>query len=373
MDDALVALARRSSRHTAARCCSTPATTSWRPSAPTRRAKTMPSAPCAAAWRCSPSARRSAPKCRRAPRPRRLRRARRHPHRRRAARGGVDAEGTIRGIAVNIAARMEQTAPAGALRISHDTYAPGARPVRRRGAGAARWSRASTSPSQSYLVAARQAARVSRRHPRHRRRGDADDRPRRRARSLQDAFERLFTDRKLAAVTVVADAGIGKSRLLYEFDSLGEARPETLRPLPAAAPRRRRNGQPYRPAARHHRLAVADRRRRQHRRRASEDGTGHRAAVPGRRRTRPGRRPCPPARPPDRHRLAATVATSAASATTPSRSATARSMPRRSCSGASVPATAPRRLAARRPALGRRREPGLPRTTWPRSTATCRC
>ena len=36
--------------------------------------------------------------------------------------GGVDAEGTIRGIAVNIAARMEQAAPAGAMRISHDTY-----------------------------------------------------------------------------------------------------------------------------------------------------------------------------------------------------------------------------------------------------------
>jgi class 3 adenylate cyclase len=37
--------------------------------------------------------------------------------------GGVDADGSIRGIAVNIAARMEQTAPAGALRISHDAYA----------------------------------------------------------------------------------------------------------------------------------------------------------------------------------------------------------------------------------------------------------
>jgi len=36
--------------------------------------------------------------------------------------GGVDADGTIRGQAVNIAARMEQTAPAGNLRISHDTY-----------------------------------------------------------------------------------------------------------------------------------------------------------------------------------------------------------------------------------------------------------
>ncbi len=37
--------------------------------------------------------------------------------------GGVDADASIRGIAVNIAARMEQTAPAGAMRISHDTYA----------------------------------------------------------------------------------------------------------------------------------------------------------------------------------------------------------------------------------------------------------
>ena len=36
--------------------------------------------------------------------------------------GGIDAEGSIRGVTVNIAARMEQTAPPGALRISHETY-----------------------------------------------------------------------------------------------------------------------------------------------------------------------------------------------------------------------------------------------------------
>jgi len=35
---------------------------------------------------------------------------------------GVDLEGSIRGAAVNLAARMEQTAPPGSLRISHDTY-----------------------------------------------------------------------------------------------------------------------------------------------------------------------------------------------------------------------------------------------------------
>src|SRR5262249_23058029 len=36
--------------------------------------------------------------------------------------GGVDADATIRGIAVNIAARMEQAAPIGHLRVSHTTY-----------------------------------------------------------------------------------------------------------------------------------------------------------------------------------------------------------------------------------------------------------
>ena len=35
--------------------------------------------------------------------------------------GGVDAEGSIRGATVNVAARMEQSAPPGRLRISHDS------------------------------------------------------------------------------------------------------------------------------------------------------------------------------------------------------------------------------------------------------------
>ena len=46
--------------------------------------------------------------------------------------------------------------------------------------------------------------------------------------ALQDAFKRLFVDRNLAAVTVVADAGIGKSRLLYEFAAWSDARPESF-------------------------------------------------------------------------------------------------------------------------------------------------
>ena len=43
--------------------------------------------------------------------------------------GGVDAEGSIRGIAVNIAARMEQTAPAGSPAHQPRHLSPRARPV----------------------------------------------------------------------------------------------------------------------------------------------------------------------------------------------------------------------------------------------------
>ena len=185
----------------------------------------MPSAPCAAAWRCSSSAGRSAPKCRP-----------RHGHAGFDVRvgihtggvllgGGVDADGTIRGIAVNIAARMEQTAPAGALRISHDTYAQvrgifdvePQEPLAVKGVDA---------PIQSYLV-----LRAKPRSFRIATRGIEGVATRMIGRdaeleALQDAFKRLFAERRLAAVTVVADAGIGKSRLLYEFEAWTEARPE---------------------------------------------------------------------------------------------------------------------------------------------------
>ena len=141
--------------------------------------------------------------------------------------GGVDADGSIRGLAVNIAARMEQTAPAGALRISHDTYAQVRglfevevqEPLSVKGVD---------TPVQSYLV--------TRAKPRNFHIGtrgiegvatkmigrDAE------FEALQTAFKRLFEERKLAAITVVADAGIRKSRLLYEFEAWSEARPESF-------------------------------------------------------------------------------------------------------------------------------------------------
>jgi len=141
--------------------------------------------------------------------------------------GGVDAEGSIRGIAVNIAARLEQTAPAGALRISHDTYAQVRgmfevelqEPLAVKGVD---------EPVQSYLV-----LRAKPRSFRLGSRGIEGVATRMIGRdaeleTLKDAFKRLFVERRLAAVTVVADAGIGKSRLLYEFAAWSEARTESF-------------------------------------------------------------------------------------------------------------------------------------------------
>ena len=143
--------------------------------------------------------------------------------------GGVDAGGTIRGSAVNVAARMEQTAPAGHLRISHDTH------VLVRGlfdveVQAPLTIKGVDEPVRSYLVTAakprpfRDVTRgiegVSTRMIGR----DAE------IEALQDAFRRLFGSLKgqhrLVMVTVVADAGIGKSRLLREFEAWTHTRPE---------------------------------------------------------------------------------------------------------------------------------------------------
>ncbi len=141
--------------------------------------------------------------------------------------GGVNADGTIRGIAVNIAARMEQTAPAGALRISRDTYrhvrgifdVEPQDPITVKGVDA---------PIQTYLVK-RAKPRVFRVTTRGiegvatRMIGRDDE-----LAQLQDAFEQLHSQGKPAVVTVVAEAGIGKSRLLYEFETWAQTRLEAF-------------------------------------------------------------------------------------------------------------------------------------------------
>nr|WP_316644160.1 adenylate/guanylate cyclase domain-containing protein [uncultured Roseateles sp.] len=140
--------------------------------------------------------------------------------------GGVDAEGTIRGSTVNLAARMEQSAPPGELRISHDSY----RHVR----GLFRVSeqpplhvKGYDQPLATYLV---QGLRPRSFHAGTR--GIEGLEVRLVAREaemelLQDAWWAVTRKSAFSSVLVVADAGIGKSRLLREFEQWveGQDRP----------------------------------------------------------------------------------------------------------------------------------------------------
>jgi class 3 adenylate cyclase/tetratricopeptide (TPR) repeat protein len=130
--------------------------------------------------------------------------------------GGVDAEGSIRGATVNVAARMEQSAPVGGLRISHDTWrlvrglfaVAEQPPIRVKGV---------EEPLRSYLV--------QRERPRALRvptRGIEGMDTRMVGRdselgALCAAFDDVSTEGTLRAITVVGEAGLGKSRLLAEF------------------------------------------------------------------------------------------------------------------------------------------------------------
>ena len=136
--------------------------------------------------------------------------------------GGVDLEGTIRGATVNIAARMEQSAPPGGLRISRDTYrhvrgvfdATEQPPLAVKG---------SDELLQTYLVHG-----IKPRAFRVVSRGIEGVETRMVAREaeleqLQDACRGLSIGAKFVSTLVVAEAGIGKSRLLYEFENWAEA------------------------------------------------------------------------------------------------------------------------------------------------------
>ncbi len=143
--------------------------------------------------------------------------------------GGVDAEGNIRGMAVNIAARMEQTAPPGALRISHDCYRQvrgvfdvvPQEPIVVKGV---------EQPILTYIV-----QRAKPRSFRVASRGIEGVETRMVGRDvelerMQQAFLLLFQgEAGLQVVTVVGGAGVGKSRLLYEFRTWAEARPERFK------------------------------------------------------------------------------------------------------------------------------------------------
>ncbi|RLA49832.1 MAG: hypothetical protein DRQ65_09720, partial [Gammaproteobacteria bacterium] len=145
--------------------------------------------------------------------------------------GGVDAENSIRGITVHVAARMEQNAPTGCLRISHNTYCH-VRGIFDVSEQAPIDVKGLAEPINSYLVHG-----IKPRAFRNRSRGIDGIETRMIGREaelkqLQQGFHALYEHKvphhdAASAITVVANAGIGKSRLLYEFENWAETRPES--------------------------------------------------------------------------------------------------------------------------------------------------
>lgn len=137
---------------------------------------------------------------------------------------GAESQPSAAGAAVNFAKRLGQTADAGAVIISHDTY----RHVRGifdvRAVGTPDAGRGAH--SYTVLRAKPRAFRVGTR-------GVEGVETRMIGRDVElermlDALRTVIEDRELRAVTVVGEAGIGKSRLLYEFISRVELEPRQL-------------------------------------------------------------------------------------------------------------------------------------------------
>ena len=130
---------------------------------------------------------------------------------------GVEADNTAMGAAVNIAARMEQSAPPGALRISQDTWLQ-VRGLFRVEPQPPLLVKGVEAPMRTYLVRAavdRSAARLERglqglHTPMV---GRQDELQR-----LLDTVARARQSRTLQPLTLVGDAGLGKSRLLRELE-----------------------------------------------------------------------------------------------------------------------------------------------------------
>jgi class 3 adenylate cyclase/predicted ATPase len=159
--------------------------------------------------------------------------------------GGVDGANSVRGLTPNIAARMEQSAPPGGLRISQDTY----RQVRGRFDLRAQPPiavKGCDEPMVTYLVL-----------------GELDAGERQAARGVEGISTRMvgrasqfgvlqqaldgMDDAKAGALQllgVIGDAGLGKSRLMSEFRRWARARPQPPHWLGAAATEQHMS-QPY--------------------------------------------------------------------------------------------------------------------------------
>jgi ABC-type oligopeptide transport system substrate-binding subunit/class 3 adenylate cyclase/tetratricopeptide (TPR) repeat protein len=131
-------------------------------------------------------------------------------------------EYTAMGDAINLAARMEQSAPPGGILITHDTYRH-VRGVFDVLAQEPLTVKGKHEPVQTYLVT--QAKPRAFRKPMRGVEGIETRMIGRQAQLnlLQEAFFTAMEDRELQMATIVGDAGVGKSRLLHEFDIWAEA------------------------------------------------------------------------------------------------------------------------------------------------------
>ncbi len=158
---------------------------------------------------------------------------------------GVDGEDSVRGSTVNIAARMEQTAPPGCFRISQDCHHH-VRGLFDMSEQAPLAVKGMDKPLQTYLV---QRARQRSFQPARRGVGDAATRMVDRveeSEQLRNAYRTRCTAGRaqLVALFLVGDAGIGKTRLLTEFSDWAARQPQGMSALTARATERRK-GQPY--------------------------------------------------------------------------------------------------------------------------------
>jgi tetratricopeptide (TPR) repeat protein len=140
------------------------------------------------------------------------------------AGGGKDAESTVMGTAVNLAARLENSAPPGGILISQQTYQH-VRGIFNLEPGEAIQMKGFTEPVQVYLVkdAKPHAFRIMTRGV------EGIETPmvgrEQEIKTLRESFESVIQSRRSRFITVVGEAGLGKSRLLHEFESWLDQQP----------------------------------------------------------------------------------------------------------------------------------------------------
>jgi len=156
--------------------------------------------------------------------------------------GGVEEDNSVMGLAVNTAARMEQAAPTGGVRIGQRTHAH----VRRRFDCIEQIPasmKGLAQPVRSYLVQGMRASPVSSEDSAQAMGVPLTGRDAEMA-ALLAAFERARAQRRVVAMCIVGEGGLGKSRLLHEFErkvKQDDGRVVVLR----GSARSGGNGQPY--------------------------------------------------------------------------------------------------------------------------------